>query len=138
VIAPQSLSRWQTGWELLTRRFPSGDCALRRHRFQITRNQRSKLRFLRAPVVSVELRSRIHAYNGTVYDAATSGDVIAVDQQTEKAYWRINQGSLTLGSPVTIDHQLVLGGCNGGCMTMTSPSGRDRQSSSGRSSSTVA
>jgi outer membrane protein assembly factor BamB len=52
-------------------------------------------------------------YNGTVYDAATDGEVIAVDQRTGKTYWRINQGSLTLGSPVTIDNQLVLGDCNG-------------------------
>jgi hypothetical protein len=53
-------------------------------------------------------------YDGVVYDAATDGEVLAVDQRTGRTYWKINQGSLTLGSPVTIDHQLVLGDCNGG------------------------
>jgi hypothetical protein len=53
-------------------------------------------------------------YKGVVYDAATDGEVIAVDQKTGKTLWRMNQGSPTLGSPVTIDDQLVLGDCKGG------------------------
>jgi PQQ-like domain len=53
-------------------------------------------------------------YNGVVYDAGTNGDVVAVDQQSGKVYWRINQGSPTWASPVTIDNQMILGDCKGG------------------------
>jgi outer membrane protein assembly factor BamB len=52
-------------------------------------------------------------YDGVVYDAATNGEVIAVNQQTGKLLWSFDVGSATLGSPVTIDHQLVLGDCQG-------------------------
>jgi outer membrane protein assembly factor BamB len=53
-------------------------------------------------------------YKGVVYDAGTDGELVAVDQQTGRVYWRINQGSQTWASPVTIDNQLVLGDCKGG------------------------
>jgi outer membrane protein assembly factor BamB len=53
-------------------------------------------------------------YKGTVYDAGTAGEVMAVNQQTGAVYWRINQHSQTWGSPVTIDNQMVLGDCRGG------------------------
>jgi outer membrane protein assembly factor BamB len=53
-------------------------------------------------------------YKGVVYDAATDGEVVAVNQQTGHVYWRINQGSNTWASPVTIDNQMILGDCKGG------------------------
>jgi outer membrane protein assembly factor BamB len=53
-------------------------------------------------------------YKGVVYDAGTDGELVAVDQQTGRVYWRINQGSQTWASPVTIDNQLILGDCKGG------------------------
>jgi outer membrane protein assembly factor BamB len=52
-------------------------------------------------------------YDGVVYDAATDGQLIAVNQQTGKLLWSTDVGPATLGSPVTIDHQLVLGDCDG-------------------------
>jgi PQQ-like domain len=52
-------------------------------------------------------------YKGTVYAAGTNGEVMAVNQQTGKVYWRFNQGSQTWASPVTIDNQMVLGDCDG-------------------------
>ena len=48
-------------------------------------------------------------YKGVVYDAGTDAEVVAVGQQTGKAYWRITQGSPTWASPVTIDDQMILG-----------------------------
>ena len=53
-------------------------------------------------------------YKGVVYEAGTDGEILAVDQQTGKVYWRINQHSQTWGSPVPIDNQLVIGDCTGG------------------------
>lgn len=53
-------------------------------------------------------------YKGVVYAAGTDGELLAVDQQTGKVYWRINQRSQTWGSPVPIDDQLVIGDCTGG------------------------
>jgi hypothetical protein len=53
-------------------------------------------------------------YKGVVYGAATDGELVAVDQHTGQVHWRINQGSPTWASPVTIDNQLILGDCKGG------------------------
>ena len=53
-------------------------------------------------------------YKGVVYEAGTDGELLAVDQQTGRVYWRISQHSQTWGSPVTIDDQMVIGDCNGG------------------------
>jgi hypothetical protein len=53
-------------------------------------------------------------YKGVVYEAGTDGELLAVDQQTGRVYWRTSQHSQTWGSPVTIDNQMVIGDCNGG------------------------
>ncbi len=53
-------------------------------------------------------------YKGVVYEAGTDGEILAVDQQTGRLLWRIDQHSQTWGSPVPIDNQLVIGDCTGG------------------------
>jgi hypothetical protein len=53
-------------------------------------------------------------YKGVVYDAGTDGEVMAVDQRTGKTFWHLHLPPPTIGSPVTIDNQMVLGDCEGG------------------------
>ena len=70
-------------------------------------------------------------YKGVVYEAGTDGELLAVDQQTGRVYWRISQHSQTWGSPVTIDDQMVIGDCNGGLHDYDISNPRVHQKSSG-------
>jgi outer membrane protein assembly factor BamB len=52
-------------------------------------------------------------YNGTVYITTNYGEVIAVNQETGRVFWKIKLPGPLWGSPVPIEDQLLVGDCNG-------------------------
>ena len=52
-------------------------------------------------------------YDGVVYDEATDGEMVAVNERTGTVLWRMDLNTILNGSPVTVDGQLIIGDCNG-------------------------
>ncbi len=52
-------------------------------------------------------------YDGVVWAPGTDGHILAVDQKTGKVLSDTEVAPPLNGSPVTIDHQMVVGGCDG-------------------------